>query len=675
MAKPNVLNAFSDILGPRRNEISNFLWVSRKLDTVLAYKQNQKQVPAVHKKEVASSQRMQELIKQISQATGVPSVDVEHEVKLILDEIGFGKQLKLIRWLGLVLTKICQKVYAGIHVNEASVHRLKTAMGNCPVIFAPSHRSYADFILMSYILFHYNIEIPSIASGMDFHAMWGMGTVLRNTGAFFMRRSFNDDRLYWATFRQYVHQLVTRGDLPIEFFIEGTRSRSCKALPPKYGLLSMILKPLFTSEVPDVLIVPINISYDRVLEEKLFAFELLGVPKPKESTSGFLKSLSIIKENYGNIYVDFTAPISVKQYLSKSNLKLDSHSLNPLHLQTLDAEERQFIADMAHRVVHTQQKHAVLTVFNLIAILVNNNMILGGAPFILDQLSLEILWLRDILEHLGARIEIYDDDALRQALLVHNNLITVKNTKVQLVQSPVILNDIDRKKTKGYQLNNNTMTTVVPMVMLQLYVNPTLHYFVDCSLVAMVIVAYRQLNKDQLFGHFRFLRSVFSYEFVLYEQRELMEFEDTLNKLQQLKVIELTKDEKIVLGCNEKLQILLTNLFNPFISAYCCVCNVLQNVSTIEQNTLLIEAQRKLERDISQMNSSVHPYCLSLDTLGTCIQQFVSLAVLEKLTEKNTTKFQVAKEKLNIINEKLIYFSTKYFGNMAQRATILPAKL
>lgn len=47
----------------------------------------------------------------------------------------------------------------------------------------------------------------------------------------------------------------------------------------------MMLKPFFTGEVPDIIVVPINISYDRVLEEKLFTFELLGVPKPKETTS------------------------------------------------------------------------------------------------------------------------------------------------------------------------------------------------------------------------------------------------------------------------------------------------------------------------------------------------------------------------------------------------------
>lgn len=39
-------------------------------------------------------------------------------------------------------------------------------MGNTPVIFAPSHRSYADFILMAYVCFHYCIEIPCVAAGV-----------------------------------------------------------------------------------------------------------------------------------------------------------------------------------------------------------------------------------------------------------------------------------------------------------------------------------------------------------------------------------------------------------------------------------------------------------------------------------------------------------------------------
>ena len=47
----------------------------------------------------------------------------------------------------------------------------------------------------------------------------------------------------------------------------------------------MVLEPFFLAEVPDITIVPVSISFDRVAEERLFAYEHLGVPKPKESTT------------------------------------------------------------------------------------------------------------------------------------------------------------------------------------------------------------------------------------------------------------------------------------------------------------------------------------------------------------------------------------------------------
>ena len=37
-----------------------------------------------------------------------------------------------------------------------------------------------------------------------------------------------------------------------------------------------------------------SISYDRVLEEQLFALEAMGTPKPKESTAGLMKALRYI---------------------------------------------------------------------------------------------------------------------------------------------------------------------------------------------------------------------------------------------------------------------------------------------------------------------------------------------------------------------------------------------
>ena len=46
----------------------------------------------------------------------------------------------------------------------------------------------------------------------------------------------------------------------------------------------MVVEPYLAGLVPDIMLVPVSISYQRTLEELLFSRELLGVPKPSEST-------------------------------------------------------------------------------------------------------------------------------------------------------------------------------------------------------------------------------------------------------------------------------------------------------------------------------------------------------------------------------------------------------
>lgn len=140
-------------------------------------------------------------------------------------------------FVAILITKVMKRILMGIYLNESSVHALKNRMQVAQVqyVYAPSHRSYLDFVLLSYILFSYDMALPNIASGMDFYRMKIVGELLRKSGAFYMRRSFSNDQLYKEIFRAYVKTIVSHSDRAIEFFIEGTRSRSQKSLSPKYG--------------------------------------------------------------------------------------------------------------------------------------------------------------------------------------------------------------------------------------------------------------------------------------------------------------------------------------------------------------------------------------------------------------------------------------------------------
>jgi glycerol-3-phosphate O-acyltransferase len=103
-----------------------------------------------------------------------------------------------------------------------------------PVIFIPTHRSYIDFLVLSTILYYYGMEVPMICSGEDFLAMPFISDLLRGSGAFFMRRTFRGDDLYKSIFYEYVRSLNKDRQI-MEFFIEGTRSRTNKILSPKFG--------------------------------------------------------------------------------------------------------------------------------------------------------------------------------------------------------------------------------------------------------------------------------------------------------------------------------------------------------------------------------------------------------------------------------------------------------
>lgn len=128
-------------------------------------------------------------------------------------------------------------MFSRIYVSESKLYKLREEMqiSQIQYIYVPSHRSYLDFILLSYVLFSHDMALPNIASGKDFYNMKIVGELLRKTGAFYMRRSFSNDLLYKEVFRSYIGHIVSHSGRAIEFFIEGTRSRSQKSIAPKYG--------------------------------------------------------------------------------------------------------------------------------------------------------------------------------------------------------------------------------------------------------------------------------------------------------------------------------------------------------------------------------------------------------------------------------------------------------
>jgi glycerol-3-phosphate O-acyltransferase len=65
-------------------------------------------------------------------------------------------------------------------------------------------------------------------------------------------------------------------NINMEFFIEGTRSRTNKILPPKYGFLNILTKAYYKNKVQELTFIPVTINYTRTLEGETFPIELTG---------------------------------------------------------------------------------------------------------------------------------------------------------------------------------------------------------------------------------------------------------------------------------------------------------------------------------------------------------------------------------------------------------------
>ncbi|RLN74123.1 hypothetical protein BBO99_00009090 [Phytophthora kernoviae] len=277
---------------------------------------------------VLESEVVRAAIEERATTQGMDLDDVERQASSMLSTMAAQLDYKSVRKFGWLLRKVCRNMYDQIHVDETGLTRIRELLAERrgSVVLVPTHRSYVDFLLMSYVFFAYNIPVPYIAAGEDFLHMGSLTKLLRESGAYFIRRSFADDPLYSAVFRAYTQYLVSRGHT-IEFFIEGSRSRSGKQLHPKFGILNTVVDCYLSEKVKNLYIVPVTIDYEKPLEVLLHQDELLGEGKVRESISALLKAMPVVRKKFGAISVKFGEPLDVKQHVDAQLARAEAQEI------------------------------------------------------------------------------------------------------------------------------------------------------------------------------------------------------------------------------------------------------------------------------------------------------------------------------------------------------------
>jgi glycerol-3-phosphate O-acyltransferase len=288
---------------------------------------------------------------------------VGHRARRIAEEIAADYSNASINFLERILGHVWNRIFKGIETR--GLDRVRELAQSHVIVYLPSHRSHADYLLASYVLYHAGLVPPHIAAGINLNIPLGIGALLRRCGAFFMRRKFGGDQLYTAVFRAYVESLIQRG-YSIEVFPEGGRSRTGRLMTPKTGLLAMIVESALKQRARKVLIIPVHIGYDRVWEINSYLRELKGAQKQKESVQGLLKAVPMLTKSFGRVYLNFGDPIRVDEFA-------DAHLPGWRETLKKDSDERPegftgMVSELAMETMRRVNAAAVATPTGLLAL-------------------------------------------------------------------------------------------------------------------------------------------------------------------------------------------------------------------------------------------------------------------------------------------------------------------
>ncbi|ODQ51235.1 acyltransferase-domain-containing protein [Saitoella complicata NRRL Y-17804] len=262
--------------------------------------------------------------------------ELENQLGEVADKLADGmitrlEHHKFIRGACWMVNQMLARMYdQGIHVDDGQVQQLReTAMKaekeGRSLIILPCHKSHIDYISIQIIFYRLGFSLPHVVAGdnLNFPVV---GPFLQNAGGFYIRREWGDDALYSTLVHCYISVLLARG-LNIECFIEGTRSRTGKLLPPKLGILKLILDEVTKDGTKDAYVVPVSVQYDRVIEAESYVSELLGKPKEKEGLIDMLKNWDLLQLRLGRIDVRFAEAFSLKEFVNAQETRQTERSV------------------------------------------------------------------------------------------------------------------------------------------------------------------------------------------------------------------------------------------------------------------------------------------------------------------------------------------------------------
>lgn len=269
-------------------------------------------VPKYVAEGLRASPHFKQAILDLSEETGTSVADLNTEARTYMQEL-ISKPSPLFIDLKAKLDRflLSQGYDDKIICDEKEIERLRQITRDHPTLLLFTHKTYLDGLTPTDISYRNDLPLVHVFGGINLD-FFGIGHLLRRSGGIFIRRKFQDNKLYKLVLRQYTGYLLEKR-FPMTWAFEGTRSRLGKLMPPRLGLFKYVVDSAHTNDVENLHFVPIVTSFDLIRDVEEYAVEQTGRKKKAESLSWFIGYMRSLKEPMGRVYVDFGEPVVVEK--------------------------------------------------------------------------------------------------------------------------------------------------------------------------------------------------------------------------------------------------------------------------------------------------------------------------------------------------------------------------
>ncbi len=495
--------------------------------------------------ELLRSPRLRKHIEQAARDAKKSPASVQREAERDLSRLCAAPDITVIDLFHRFLERfVWNRIYDGLVVDKEGIERVRDAARRGPLVLLPSHKSHVDYLILSDALYTQGLAPPLIAAGENL-SFFPLGPILRRSGAFFIRRSFKGRRLYPQLVDAYIRKVLVEG-WNVEVFIEGGRSRTGKLLPPKLGILSMIVDASLQLRDREITFVPVSIGYERIIEEGSYVRELSGGEKQPETIGGLLGARRVLRSKYGRLYLQFgeLMPFAglVDEALALSTKAEESTETDPapapdaIESTLTPSQRRGLVQRIAHRVTYEINLATVVTPSALMA---TTLMVHKRRGISHGQLVRSAQALLASLERKGARIAgpVFDPAGRFRPE-------TLEET-VRLFSDAGLLQVVDDGKADPRRaVPTDEAIYAVPeerRIALEYHKNTILHFFVPSALIASALLALGgEAPREALRVRVRALSRLFKLEFMYRADAEFEEiFADALSSMQRDSEIDL----------------------------------------------------------------------------------------------------------------------------------------